>query len=237
MNRVGYSDKEMVVNEQFDNWVREMIPAPRESEIKKEIHLAILKERLRNKAIERRGQRIRRGMVVVPFVLLTFFFGSTSELGGDGFDLVELDSPGIPGRIYENEFREEGFNLVSEDLPGKNEELNRQMAAGEGTVVGVEGFEINGKVEWSIKREYSVSGERLVLGFSPDSPSTGSPRELREFLLNEWSFYENQIEEGRLLPDGERIQKLDGIEFVVQYWEIPARNSGSVVYYSGKPIR
>ena len=236
MKKNDCSDKENAVNDQFDNWVREVIPAPEENEMKKEIHLAILKERLRTKEIKRRRQRYRYGMMVAPFLFVVLYFGNTVDLGGDGFDLVEVEAPVSPGSAYKNDFREEGFLTTQNDSSGDILELTQQIAAGEGTIIGLEGYEIHGKIEWSIIREYSVSGKIFVLGTSPHFPSSDTPLELRDFLVNEWSQYESRIEAGTIASAGQKNLDFDGIAFSIQYWTIPTEKFGIVKYYSGKPI-
>lgn len=220
----------------FDDWIRGAIPEIPEDKFKKEIHLAILKERMRARGVQRQHRGLRWGMIAAPLVLLILFFGNVVELGGDGFDLVEVEGSKDSGRILLNEFRGVGFNVYEDETEAEIRELNQQLAAGEGVVVGVEGWIIQGHANWGVIREYTVFGKKKTSARTPESPPTKNVAKALVQMNVDWDALDALVKSGDFQPEAIEPIELDGILFSVQRWSIPTEEYGTVIHYSGVPV-
>jgi len=225
------------MTDQFDEWLRGTMPDVSENETRKEIHLAILKERLRARGIARRNRYLKRGLLAVPVLLLVVLVGNVSELGSDGFGLVQLESTETLGRVFKNEFRGGGFNILDDKTDEEIYEYSQQLAAGEGVNISATGWKANGMVLWSIIREFTVMGKVSTVSMSAEEPPSNWPREMSPFFTEHWAQYEQQVLSGEIQPAGEIVQVLDGKQFLLEYWLIPTEDYGEVIYYSGLPVR
>jgi len=224
------------MSDQFGKWIGESMPEPTEDRLRSEIHLAVLKERIRAREIKRRKHRSRFGMIAAPAVLVVLISANFVDLGGDGFDLVEIEDSKVAGGVVKNDFREVGFNVQNLESEEEIQEFNHQVAAGQGVVIGLEGWQINGKTHWTIQREFNVLGKIMEMGSSPTNPPMEFLPELPVFLMEHWDEFESKIKSGVLRPSGHMSQELDGDMYSIQYWTIPTEQFGMVIYYSGKPI-
>ncbi len=223
------------MTDQFENWLRDTIPDVPVNETRKEIHLAILKERLRARRVARHRRYVQHGMLAIPVLLLVLFVSDIGELGSDGFSLIPVEDAKTPGSIMQNEFRGDGFNAENFATAEEAQEYNQQLATGEGIVVGVEGWEIRGETEWTVQKVFNISGKAEEMGFPLENPPSSMPPDLFVFLTKYWGDYEPQIKSGAVPCSGTTTRELDGELYTVQYWQLPTTELGLVRYYSGKP--
>lgn len=225
------------MNDHFDQWLRESMPERTEDRVRSEVQLAVLKERIRSRQAQRRRSQYRFAMITIPVVLVMLISTNYVDLGGDSLDLVEVDGSGAPGGAVKNDFRSEGFNTLGFQSEEEIQEFNQQLAAGEGKVVGLEGWEIFGKTKWTIQREFMVNGKIVPTGSSPIDPSPDIPPDFVRFILGDWRTFETGIKSGEIPATGIVTKSLDGIDFQTKYWEIPTGQFGMVTYYYGQPIQ
>ncbi len=225
----------IMMNDSFGKWIREAMPKPNEDRVRSEVQLAVLKERIRQGNALRKKRRTRIGLFATPVLLAMVISLNVVDLGGDGFELVQVDEAKTPGIVVKNEFRGGGFNVLSNQSEEEIEEFNQQLAAGQGVVIEIEGWEIKGKEEWTIIRENNVRGNIFKSGAALNSPPTDSPPELAQFLIKHWDKYEREIGTGSLPVSGQMTKNLDGFKFILNYWLIETEEFGEVTYYSGVP--
>ena len=177
---------------------------------------------------------------MVALAVLGVFFGGVVELGGDSFDLVEIKGENAAERglkVYRNEFRGGGLGGPEDMSETEINELNQQIAAGEGQIVKVAGLKIKGKTHWSIGIRRINQGEPLITSRQPvDPPTQITPFHL-DFYNTEVPRIERDIEDGVLSPSGRQIMIFDGLRFQVDFWIIESEKLGEVTYYKGVPIR
>ena len=229
----------MTMGDRVDKWLKNMMLPTEEDGARQDMQLAILKERLRTRKSEQRRRRTRWTVAAVPLVVLVVFFGDIVELGGDSFEMVQVESsfPELGMKILRNEFRGGGY-AVDPDTPEENtRELMQQIAAGEGIVVGVIGIRIDGVTNWSLETQYIVHGKIEVRSQSPLDPPSGVSRAIVDFTLSEWVDIEKEIESGSRQSTGRLTKEFDGIPFALEYWVISSEKFGEATYYSGVPIR
>ncbi len=223
----------------FEQWIRESAPVVEIDEIKKEAHLAVLKERLRVREGQhrRRGRRQLRASMVAVVVVLMFFGGEFSELGSDGFDINFLGIPAHDhGQLVEIGMR--GFKIgVPEDQPRDvTRDLVTQLQARIGDPVEMVSVQAQGGEQWLIVREYLVEGKitRYTAG-SLDHEDV-KIQALLPFIMEESSIMMNQVDSGELLPVGAKQMVVDGFLFEVKVYEYTSNKYGKVTLLKGLPI-
>jgi len=83
-----------IMNAKIENWIRESAPTIHLNEVKKEAHLAVLKERFRQREVRRSQQRVGLRRLSFAGILVLFFMSGSevSELGSEGFDVGFRDN-------------------------------------------------------------------------------------------------------------------------------------------------
>jgi hypothetical protein len=223
------------MNDKFDKWLRDAIPNVPEDRVKQEIHLAILKERMRDKKTQRRRWALRWSLIGAPVLLAVLLVGNVVELGGDSFDLVEHESE-LVGKYVANEFRGVGFNVYEDQTDKEIQEFNQQIAAGEGIVVGLDGWIIDGVETWSILREYNVLGEIIKAGMASKSKPERSRSDVLKLINFDWELLEAKMESDEYQLDGTEEMAVDGMLFFVERYSFLTEEYGRVVHYEGKVI-
>lgn len=234
------SKQVMAMGDRMDKWLKDALPPTEEDSARQAVQLAILKERLRTRKMEQRRRRTRCGVAAVPLVVLVLFFGDVVDLGGDSFELVEVENTAYPEldlKIVRNEFRGGVVGTSSDATDEEVQELTQQIAAGEGTIIRVEGWRVGGVTRWSLQMRHDILGKIEVTSRTPYNPPSGRSRALGEFLMTEWESIEADINSGSIEPAGGLNMEFDGIPFVLEYWVVPSERFGEVTCYSGVPIR
>jgi len=228
------------MNNEFEKWIRESAPVVEVDEHHKEMHLAVLKNRLRDrdKLHMKRQKQTRRASVVVAALMFVMIGGNVSELGSDGFDFV----------VSENEFNSEtksmeiGFRKLSiSGSVGDSDELLRdlavQMEMGDGIPASVGAIEIKGHVWWDIRFDYNVRGGMHPGGRTVrDRPSSPTLAHL-EFAETEMKQIDERIENGSLSAVSSRIETVEGYRFLIKEYHIQSDQFGLIVWKKGTPIR
>jgi hypothetical protein len=186
---------------------------------------------------KRQKRNLKRGSTVMIVALLSIAVFNLPELGGDGFNMVEVDTTQAPGGVVKNEFRGTGFNIIDGETAGDVQATNQELTAGSGEVVSIEGLMINGRTEWNILKEYYVNNKIKVMTHSPDAITSEASREHYQFLLLEWSEVQRKIEDGSIPQSGLIEKEIDGVKFQIKTWEFLTKNSQKAVFYKGVPIR
>lgn len=232
------------MNEQFEQWVRESAPAVQVNEMKMEAHLAVLKERLRNRDVRRHRQHRkyrRTGMVAV--VLLLFLGGGYfSKLGSDGYEHIwSTEEAAIEGATVENEFMDFGQRKHSiTKMEGKSEdyhvELMQLVEAGLGTPVFFGMLQIHGKQWWSIYNEYETSEGIEGVGSSTNTRPGEQTEAHTDFLNHAIGPFMARIKSGETPVSETRLMEVDGHVFLTKIYVDQVPGFGEVIYYKGKPI-
>ena len=226
-------------NGPFDQWLREhRPPQPAFSQdmdaFLEEFQLRMAAEqKARSK---RRRRNLKRGSTVMIVALLSLAVFNLPELGGDGFNMVEVEDAQTPGGVVKNEFRGEGFNPLEGQSIEDIAEINQVIAAGEGKTILIEGWEVGGETHWGIVKEILVNGELSKLVFPPKQmPSKYTPKHAR-FYLGPWGEYLKAIDDGTLRPSGTKDKTVDSIHYSIKTWEIHDSDFGTIIYSRGIPI-
>jgi len=233
-NQERYSLAGEELDDPFETWLRETIPATPVDETRQEMHLAILKERMRLDQARRR-RRMRLTCSVLPLVVVVLLVGGR-DVGSDGFDLVQLEQTTGSEAVVSNVFRGDGFNVPAGSTARETQEFNQQLAADDGVVVRAVGWEVRGKNNWSLMREYNVHGQARTAGADPRLTPSHWTGEMLVFLTGPASGYVTQIEAGLIAPTGSVVKELDGEPYKLDYWTIPTADFGEVTYYAGPPV-
>jgi hypothetical protein len=225
---------------QFEDWIQESAPAVEVDDTKKEIHLAILKQRLRER--ESRHKTRQKGMrrTSVAFVVLVFVLigGNVSELGSDGFDLVISENElGTDLSHVEIGFRKSGLGVPDEMPHDEVQELAMQIEAQNGTPAEVEVIKLQGNEFWTILFEYEVGdGTRLSGHTVKDRPSKPTRAHVN-FSKAEIQLMWDEINSGNLSPVSSRIETVDGYRFLMKVYHYQSDQFGLVEYQKGIFIR
>lgn len=224
------------MGDQFEKWIQNSAPVVAVDETKKEIHLAVLKQRLRQRdqRHHKRMKQIRRSGVAAMALVFILVGGNVSELGSDGFELEISPSNLVPdaknARI--------GFRKTKLGFPGSMPEeevldLTQQMEAEIGIPAEVISINVHGNVIWDILYEYEVKGEKkLVGGKAVDRPSKLT-RAHFEFVKSELDLLTEMIGSGNLVPVSSRIESVDGYPFLIKEYHFQSEKYGLVVYGKG----
>jgi hypothetical protein len=227
-------------NGPFDQWLREHRPPQPAFSQDMDAFLEEFQFRMaaEQKARSKRQKRnLKRGSTVMIVALLSIAVFNLPELGGDGFNMVEVEDAQTPGGVVKNEFRGDGFNILEGETAGDIRATNQELAAGSGEVVSLEGLMINGKTEWSIIKEYYVNGKIKVITHPPDSITSETSKEHYQFLLVEWGDVQRKIANGSIPQSGVIEKEIDGVKFQIKTWEFLTKNSKKGIFYRGTPIR
>jgi hypothetical protein len=219
------------------NWLRRALRPDDEPPMRGDIQLAILKERLRAGDGRRPGRRLRWGLVLAPLAMIVVFFTGVGPLGGDAFDLQEVDSVLDDSRTVTNAFRREGFNVPDAFSEDDVHEFNQQLATKDGVVVGVKGHAIDGWTQWMVVYENVVNGEAVRSTRLVSDPAIRITRDVVAFMVDEWPTIEAGIEAGTIPLAGTGTMEVAGIPCTVRRWTFDTGQLGRVTYYLGEPIR
>ena len=227
-----------IMNKQFEDRIREFTPPIHLNEMKKEAHLAVLKERMRVREIQgrRRHRRFRRqGLIPVVLMLMMVGWGDT-ELGSDDFEPDIFYSPEVGQRVAVTGIREVIINIDEDMTVAEVEELNHQLAARTGVPVEMYAFSLGGKASWHIGFEYQVGDKKETRWERVLDRPNGLNRKHYEFSqTSEWKEFNNSVTTGQLAPSELTVETLDGIEFEVRVYHYQSEKFGSIIYMEGRP--
>lgn len=234
--RRGNPKRVIDMDERFDQWIRERMNEPVEDRVRSEVRHALIKERIRARIDKRNKRRTRIGLIAVPVFLVAVIAVNFVDLGGDDFELVEVDTQ-MPGRLYKNEFSGRHVAVLGDETLDEIQEIQQQFAADEGEIVEVEGWEIGEGRFWLISRKYSINGEDKIYTEDSRDPETKPNKKFIGFLVGDGQVFLNQIESEGKKPTSSATVTLDGAKCLVQIWEFSHSEIGPVKYLKGKPIR
>lgn len=224
------------LNDDFGKWIKETLPEPPEPLVRQEAHLAVLKERFRAKKSKRRHVVKGSGLVAAALLVIALFGGNIPELGGENFELKEINSPDVPGRVFTVGSGHSGFNMTDDLSEEEIQEFSFQNAANEGVVVGMEGYVANEVELWSLIREYSVGGVSMVTTrFAKPDPSHEDILTIQSLDID-WVALSGQALSGARPPDKTVFIQLEGIEFEARRWSFTTEKYGTVYYFDGVPL-
>ena len=223
---------------QFDDWIREFTPPIHVNEMKKEAHLAVLKERLRTRELSRRRRhrRYRRqGLIPVVFMMMMIGWGVT-ELGSDDFESYIYYSPEHGRRMANTGMREVIINIREDMSAAEVEELNHQLEARTGIPVEMNAISVGGKTSWNILFEHEVGVKKEPYWERALDRKEGMTRKHYElYQTSEWEVFRNSVTTGQLAPSELTVETLDGIEFEVRVYHHQSERFGSIIYMEGEP--
>ncbi len=190
----------------------------------------------RTSRVKRRKKNFVRAVAASVFIIAFTGFFNIGELGSDGFKMVHSESENFPDGIALNEFRGGGYNLLEGDSIEDLESLNRVVTAESGIPMEAFGFEIRGRVDWRITREYSYAKGSRMVTLPSENPFSDGGNVLFEFVIGPWPKFEEAIINGTLPSAGIVEKILDAEKYRLQYWVIETEDFGQVKYFKGKPI-
>lgn len=185
----------------------------------------------------RSRRAFRRNQVLAAVLFGLVISAYVPQLGSDSFDLEqEVVSSAEKGDItyHTNKFRGTSFN-VNEGYTKKDiDELNQQLATGEGRIVRVTGLAWGGKTMWLKFIERDINGRRETHGTDVKNPPSQDPDGWLEFLTDHNEDIRRIMRTRR--PDREETRVMDGVPVLLQVWseEFPA--VGEVLIYEGTPV-
>jgi hypothetical protein len=223
------------MTEQFDRFMRDAagdVPDPGEF---RRLNRALLKDRML--VTEPRRQRAFRrnqlfGAVLCGLIVMTF----VPPLGSDSFDLEqEVVSSDHKGDItyHTNTFRGTSFNVNDGYDRQDIDELNQQLATGEGRIVRVTGLGWGGRTIWLKHIERDINGRRVTHGTDIKNPPSEDPAGWLDFLVAHKDDVQ-RIKDTRL-PDREEYRVMDGVRIRLQVWSEEFPGVGDVQIYEGVP--
>ena len=238
MNNKKADDQDF--NEPFDQWLRGTGPSVPDCNHEMEEFLSGFRgkmhaDQLVRKKRERRN--IKRVASVMSLAVLCVLAFNISDLGSDGFGLVEVEDATMPGRVVRNEFSRDGFNILEGDSEADIHERNQQFLADLGVIIGVEGWMIKGNTRWIVRREFIINGKSSEVGRPSLVPPSSRNEDIGNFIIEDWSDFNEQIETGTISPTIFQEKQLDGVSFQIQGWVLTTKKYGQVSYFKGKPIR
>ena len=234
-NRNGAGNQGENMSVEFEKWIRDTLPEPREDAIEGKINLAILRDRMQGPGPRRRRGAVRFLAVAVPLAAVIFFAGGVVDLGSDDFALKETIRPENSQPVMIKNFEGVGINVLPEDSKTDISEMVQQRAAGEAVLRRVEGWRIEGKTKWYLTQPYRIEGEEKETSSDPVEPRTELTAEIARFILGEWNGFKQKIASGDLEPTGTQTVTLDGVMCTVLTYEFLSENAGEVIYYLGGP--
>lgn len=224
------------MSDKFEKWIQESSPSVEINENSKEIHLAVLKQRLREREKQHvnRQTRMRRSGVVVVALMIVIAGGNVAELGSDGFDykIVESDL------VSETQQLEVGHRQSAITGPASMNsdtlrDLEVEMEYSQGIPVSVEAIGIHGDESWSINFEYDVNGIRQTGGrMVKDRPSNPTMDHLR-FAESELELVLKMITKGMLHPVATRKETVEGYSFLIKSFQVQSEQLGLIIYQKG----
>lgn len=228
------------MNNNFEKWIQDSAPSIEVDETSKEIHLAVLRQRLRERENRSRARRKRAGRVGVTALAIVFVFigGNFSELGSDGFEFVATQNKFLQeSRSVEVGFRKSFITGPSEMSYETLRDIAVEMEAGDGIPINIEVIGIHGNEHWVLEVEYDMGGEIHTGARAinlPDRPSNITKDHL-DFAINELEGVLKNIENGKLQPVSSRAQTLEGCRFLIKEYHIQSEKFGLVVFQKGAP--
>ncbi len=223
----------------FEKWIQESAPSVEVNKLKKEVHLSVLKQRLREREAQhiRRVNKTRRTSVALAALLVVLVGGNFSELGSDGFNIIDVIPSSVPGYdLSITGFRGDGIMVLKEDSPELIEEFSRMIDAGLGIPLDVESYSVRGKEFWSLNREYQARGITRNYSKTVLDRENEIIRDHLTFLQAENELMMEQIDSGTLLPISIKAEMIEGIPFMIETYEYLSEEFGKVVYKRGEPI-
>ncbi len=226
-------------NAPFDQWLRgQKPPDPAFVKNMDQFLYGVSQKRAAEKKVRaaKRKKRLASGSAVMCVVLLSIGVFNFQDVGSDGFDLAEVKNTDIAGRIFKNEYRGDGFNVLGGETDQVVQEINHQIAAKEGEVVKVEGWSFQGETYWCVSRKFNALGESKILSDISKIPETKLTRKFLGFLIEQWPVFESQIETGEIKPGSKSTkQDIDGVTFLITSWFIDLPD-GELIYFEGLPF-
>lgn len=218
--------------------MQESSPSLEVNTTRKDIHLAVLKQRLRERETRHlnRQKKIRRTGVVVAAFILVLVGGNVAELGSDGFDISIQGPASIPdNNLAVIGFRRDGMNVLEEDSPEIIEAFARLIGARNGIPLNASSYSVNEKEFWSIQFEYQVGNIKRNYSRGPDDRPSTTTREHLDFLVSESDLMLEQIEKGILQSVSSHTEIVDGVRFMFKTYHYQSKKYGLVVYKHGEP--
>ena len=227
-----------MMTDQFEDWIKESAPSVHVNELKKEVHLAVLKERLRAREIrhQRRHHRQRRASMVAVVLMFLLIGGNVSELGSDGFDITITESEALKEKVASIGFRGSEFTLQDDDTEADVEDLAQQIQADLGHPVGISMYEIDGDQFWTVIQEYEVNGQMQTRTQFPSTHESSINESISDFLTGEALVMMREIKSGELLPFVTREESVDGVSFLAKVYRYHSAKHGEVIFLRGKRI-
>lgn len=228
------------MNNNFEKWIQDSAPSVEVDETNKEIHLALLRHRLRERENRSKIRRKRAGRVGVAALAIVFVFigGNFSELGSDGFEFVARQNEYLP----ESTSVEIGFRKLRMTGPPdvsyeSLRDLAVEMEAGDGIPKSVVVIGIHGNENWVLEFEYDVGGETHNGARAPILPGRPSKitKDHLDFAINELDEVLKNIENGNLQPVSSRVQTIEGYRFLMKVYHVQSENYGLVLFQQGAP--
>lgn len=237
-----YNMKDQELNASFDEWLRDMKPPKPEFCNDMDGFLENLQDKMHADGLarkQRRQRELKRGSGVMALAIVCVLTFNLAEVGSDAFEMVVVENVTDPeaGLVVENKFRGGGFNLIGDQSQHRIDEMSQQIAAREGKVVELEGWEAGGKVIWQVTQEYVVGGEKQDFAFLSKIPKSQPDRRFAGFLNGEWPALFSKINNGELHPVKHLVQTVDNVDFSVDCWSINCQEYGEIKYYKGTTIR
>ncbi len=225
----------------FENWIRESAPRGKVNDLKKEIHLAVLKERLRGMDRRRslRHQRQMRASMVATVVLSLLVGGNFSQLGSDGFDII-VNGP-MPAFEHSlnsvSGLREMKVQVGSFDSPEVVLDLHQQIEGRIGRVVSLTAIEVQGAMNWTITMKHQAGDTKREYTTEVLDRRSKMSRAKAAFIREESDTMFRQVKNGILRPIMIRNEVVDGTRFLIKEYVYHSDKFGDVTYLFGVPSR
>ena len=208
------------MSDKFEKFIRDYRPDVPENLVDKKVQWAMLREKIRQKRIQTKRQRLKRSIGAVALIGVMFVSGNLSQLGSDGFDIQELDTNGQYGQVYQHVFRKDKFNVPKGTPESTVEAFVQEMALDTGVVRSVEGIRIGDCTWWMITREYVVNGESTFTSERSDDPLSCRSRQVGRFWIENSAALLPMVESGEIQVSGETEITLEGYSFKVKVWSL-----------------
>lgn len=227
------------MNDPLGKWISDVAPPLVVDEVKKEAHLAVLKERLRQRQIqnERRHDRLLRSSVTAAVLVFLMIGGRVADLGSDGFDYT-LEKPQSQRLGYANVgLRHDAFNIREDDRPEEITDFAQQVAADLGQPVSIFMYVIEGNEYCTVRKQYQMGDEVRIAGGEAKDRKMKNLSLLMDFLETEGTEIHDQIRSGALLPLETRVEEVEGHSYQAQVYHFHSTNHGEVLYLRGEIIK
>ena len=179
-----------------------------------------------------RSRRRRQAAIFAVVVLLIPVLIQTNVISAI-LKLIQLDGPEEVGRIFKFSEGDLKFNVLGDHTDEEIMEYGQLLLADEGEVIGAVGFIVKGEPYWIVKQRYNALGGVKEVGRRSRDPATPPTDAYKDFILNDWDGYHDQVESGSLKPVGTETVVLDGYSFLMQVWELDHPELGIIKFLAG----